>query len=64
MDKKFIIEIKNNNVYVNGKLHCFSIKMDKDNEKDDLNKKAILALTNEMGYEAVFLFEEMIDELN
>lgn len=63
MDKRFVIEIKNNNVYVNGELHYFDTKMDKKNEKDDLNKKAILALVNEMGYEAAFLFEEMINEL-
>ena len=33
--------------------------MDKEDKEDDLNKKAILALAGEMGYEAQFLFEEM-----
>ena len=37
--------------------------MDKENKKDDLNKKAILVLANEMGYEATFLFQEMGDRL-
>lgn len=38
--------------------------MDKENHEDDLNKRAILALANEMGYEAIFLFEEMADRLD
>ena len=33
------------------------------NKEDDLNKKAILVLANEMGYEATFLFQEMGDRL-
>jgi hypothetical protein len=28
-----------------------------------LNKKALVALANEMGYESTFLFEEMADRL-
>ena len=40
------------------------IKFDnKEYHEDDLNKKAILALADEMGYEAQFLFEEMADIL-
>ena len=42
----------------------FECKMDKENHEDDMNKKAILALANEMGYEPTFLFEEMADRLN
>lgn len=61
--KRFIVEIKDENVYVNGELQYFSTKMDKENKEDDLNKKALLALADEMGYEATFLFEEMADRL-
>ena len=57
--KEFTIKITDNDVYINGKLCYFAAKMDKENHEDDLNKKAILALADEMGYEAVFLFEEM-----
>lgn len=51
------------------KIKVFTIKiigtkMDKENHEDDMNKKAILALANEMGYEPTFLFEEMADRLN
>jgi hypothetical protein len=38
--------------------------MDKENHEDDLNKKALLALADEMGYEAIFLFEEMAYRLD
>ena len=62
--KKFIVEITDSNVWVNGNLHAFECKMDKENHEDDMNKKAILALANEMGYEPTFLFEEMADRLN
>ena len=64
MDKKFVIEIKNNEIYINRKLHRFAHDMDKENKEDDLNKKAILALVCKMGYEAVPLFEEMADRLD
>lgn len=57
--KEFTIKITDNDVYINGKLCYFAAKMDIENHEDDLNKKAILALADEMGYEAVFLFEEM-----
>lgn len=49
---------------MNGNLHAFECKMDKENHEDDMNMKAILALTNEMGYEPTFLFEEIADRLN
>lgn len=62
--KKFTIEITDTNVYINGKLHPFERKMDKENHEDDMNKKAIVALANEMNYEPVFLFEEMADRLD
>ena len=61
--KKFTIEIIDTDVFVNGKLYEFANKMDKENHEDDMNKKAIVALANEMGYEPVFLFEEMADRL-
>ena len=62
--KKFTIEITDTDVFVNGKLCEFVNKMDKENYEDDMNKKAIVALANEMGYEPVFLFEEMADRLD
>ncbi len=62
--KEFIIKITDDsNVYINDKLCEFSCPMDKENKEDDLNKRAILALADEMGYEATFLFEEMADRL-
>lgn len=51
-------------VYIDDKLCYFSCPMDKENKEDDLNKKAILALADEMGYEAQFLFEEMAQRLD
>ena len=62
--EKFTIEITDTNVYINGRLHTFECKMDKENHEDDMNKKAILALANEMGYEPTFLFEEIADRLS
>ena len=62
--KKFTIEITDTDVFINGKLYEFTHRMDKENRKDDMNKRAIVALANEMGYEPVFLFEEMVDRLN
>ena len=62
--KKFTIEITDTDVYINGKLYEFARRMDKENRKDDMNKRAIVALANEMGYEPVFLFEEMADRLD
>lgn len=61
--KKYEIMITDNSVYINGKYQYFSTEMDKENKDDDLNKKALLALANEMGYEPQFLFEEMADRL-
>lgn len=62
--KKFTVEITDTDVYINGKLYEFAHRMDKENRKDDMNKRAIVALANEMGYEPVFLFEEMVDRLD
>ena len=62
--KKITIEITDTDVYINGKLYEFVHKMDKENRKDDMNKRAIVALANEMGCEPVFLFEEMVDRLD
>ena len=61
--KQFTIKIIDNDVYINDKLCEFSTLMDKENHEDDLNKKVLLALADEMGYEATFLFEEMVDRL-
>lgn len=69
--KEWSIKIIDNNVYINGQLQYFSCPMDKEDKDVDLDKKALLALADEMGYEATFLFEEMayrleemLDELN
>lgn len=56
---QYVIKIVGDEVYVNDKLCYFSTVMDKENLRDDLCKKAIVALADEMGYEATFLFEEM-----
>lgn len=60
---RFIIEITDTDVYINGELQHFDADMDKEDKEDDLKQKAILALAEEMGYEATFLFEEMADRL-
>jgi hypothetical protein len=62
--KEFNIKITDTDVYINDKLCDFACDMDKESKEDDLNKKAILALADEMGYEATFLFEEMADRLD
>mgnify|MGYP006896637524 CR=1 FL=1 len=61
--KKWIIEITDNEVYINGELQHCALPMDKEDKETDLNKRAILALADKMGYEATFLFEEMADRL-
>lgn len=62
--KQFTIKIIDNDVYINDKLCEFEMSMDKENLEDDLNKKALVALAGEMGYEAIFLFEEMAYRLD
>ena len=62
--KQFVIKIADDNVYINDRICYFSRKMDKVDKEDDLNKKAIVAIANEMGYEATYLFEEMADRLD
>lgn len=61
--KEFNIKITDTDVYLNGELCKCAYPMDKGSKEDDLNKRAILALADEMGYEATFLFEEMVDRL-
>ena len=53
----------NGNVYINDELCYYRLKMDKDNDIDDLNKKALVSLADKMGYESTFLFEEIVDRL-
>lgn len=62
--KQYTIKIIDDKVYINDRLCECAMPMDKENREDDLNKRAILALVNEMGYEAIFLFEEMVDRLD
>lgn len=62
--KRFTITITDTDVYLNDNLCECAMPMDKENREDDLNKRAILALANAMGYEATFLFEEMAKRLN
>ena len=63
--KEFNIKITDDgDIYINDKICGFACDMDKNDHETDLDKKAILALANEMGYEAQFLFEEMADRLD
>ena len=62
--KEWNIKITDNDVYINGELQNFALPMDKEDKETDLNKKALLALAGEMGYEAIFLFEEIADRLD
>jgi hypothetical protein len=62
--KQFTIKIIDDEVYINDKLCHFEYLMDKTDKENDLNEKAIVALANEMGYEPVYLFEEMADRLD
>jgi len=61
---KFIVEVIDTDIYINGTLQFFSTEMDEENREDDLKKKAILALACEMGYEPGPLFEEMAYRLD
>lgn len=62
--KEWNIKIIDDQVYINGELQHCALPMDKENHEDDLNKRAILALADKMGYEPIFLFEEMADRLD
>jgi hypothetical protein len=63
--KEFIVTITDSGeIFIGDHLHEFAYEMDKENKEDDLNKKAILALADEMGYETIYLFEEMADRLD
>ena len=63
MSKKFVIEITDTDVFVNGEKQFFALPMDKEDREVDLDKKALLALAGEMNYEATYLFYEMADRL-
>ena len=69
--KLYTIKITDTDVYINDEVYECAYPMDKENQEDDLNKRAILAIADRMGYESIFLFEEMayrldemLDELN
>jgi hypothetical protein len=62
--KKYVVEITDTDVYINGELYKCTTPMDKESTNDDLNKRAILALADRMGYEPFFLFEEMAGRLD
>lgn len=47
---------------INGNVHYCSTTMD-SNEEDDKNKRILLALANEMGYEPCYLFDELAQSL-
>jgi hypothetical protein len=62
--KEFNIKITDEgDIYINDKICGFAADMDKNDYEVDLDKKAVLALVDEMGYEATFMFEEMADRL-
>lgn len=61
--KEWHIKITDTDVYINGELRCCAMPMDKEDKDVDLDKRALLALAVEMGYEATFLFEEMADRM-
>lgn len=62
--KLYTIKITDTDVYINDELCECAYPMDKENQEDDLNKRALLALADRMGYEPIFLFEEMADRLD
>ena len=62
--KQYTVKITDDKVYINDRLCECALPMDKEDHEDDLNKRALLALADEMGYEAIFLFEEMADRLD
>ena len=62
--KQYTIKIINDDVYINNEFCRCDYPMNKENKEDDLNKRVILSLANKMGYEPIFLFEEMVDRLD
>lgn len=61
--KRYVIEITDANVYINGELCEYDFDMDVSDQTTDLDEKALLSLADKMGYEATPLFEEMVDRL-
>ena len=57
--RRFVIELTDTDVRVNGKLHTFGCKMDKNDCETDMGMKAVLALVDEMGFEPSILFGEI-----
>ena len=62
--REYVIRITDDgDVFLNG-IQCYcTLPMDNEDDKIDADKRALLALTNKMGYEAADLFYEMGDRL-
>ena len=62
--REYVISITDDgDVFLNG-TQCYCIlPMDKENDKIDADKRALLALADKMGYETTYLFYEMGDRL-
>ena len=61
--KSYMIQVSDTGtVSVDGIPHYFDNDLD-TNKEDDMNKKILVALANQMEYEAVPLFEEICNTL-
>ena len=61
--KSYMIQVSDTNtVFINGIPHHFNTDLD-TNSEDDMNKKILVALADQMEYEAVPLFEEICNTL-
>lgn len=61
--KSYMIQVSDTGtVYIDGIPHFFDEALDLNSE-DDMNKKILVALANQMEYEVCSLFEEIADTL-
>lgn len=61
--KSYMIQVSDTGtVFVDGIPHYFDNDLD-TNSEDDMNKKILVALANQMEYEVVPLFEEICNTL-
>ena len=61
--KSYMIQVSDTGtVFIDGFPHYFDNDLD-TNSEDDMNKKILVALANQMEYEAVPLFEEICNTL-